>query len=178
MKAPIQRILFATDLSAKAGRAFPFVAGLAAHHCAGLVILHVMQEPPKKETYLNMVNNLIGEERWRELREADAQKARHILIGKKTEAHEIRSSVGDFCMLMQAQHPDVKIYEDDVMAVQGPVAETIVKTAQATGCDMIVMGYHRRGGLTDVMAGNIVKTVLRKARVPVLLLPPPEEMDQ
>jgi nucleotide-binding universal stress UspA family protein len=178
MKAPIQRILFATDLSPKARRIFPHVASLAAHHCASLVILHVMQEAPKKETYMNMVANLLGEERWQALREADAQQARSILIGKKTEADKIRSAVGSFCSFMQAQHPEIEILKDDVIAVQGPVAETIVQTAEKTGCDMIIMGYHRRGGLTDVMAGSILKAVLRHTHTPVLLMPPPDETEE
>ena len=178
MKAPIQRILFATDLSSKAQRMFPHVANLAAHHCASLVILHVMQEAPKKETYTNMVANLIGEERWQALRDADARQARSILIGKKTEADKIRSAVGSFCSFMQAQHPEIKILEDDIIAVQGPVAETIVQTAEKTGCDVIVMGYHRRGGLTDVMAGSVLKAVLRHTRMPVLLMPPPDETEK
>ena len=178
MKAPIQRILFATDLSSKARRMFPHVANLAAHHCASLVILHVMQEAPKKETYTNMVANLIGEDRWQALRDADAQQARSILIGKKTEAAKIRSAVGSFCSFMQSQHPEIKILEDDIIAVQGPVAETIVQTAEKAGCDVIVMGYHRRGGLTDVMAGSVLKAVLRHTHMPVLLMPPPDETEK
>ena len=177
MDAPIQRILFATDLSAKARHMFPYVANLAARHCAGLVILHVMQETPKKETYMNMVANLIGEERWLALREADTQQARSILIGKKTEADRIRSAVGHLCDFMQTEHPEIKILENDIIAVQGPVAETIVRTAEETGCDVIVMGYHRRGGLTDVMAGNVLKAVLRQSRMPVFLMPPPDKTE-
>lgn len=178
LQNPMQRILFATDLSSKAQHMFPYVANLAANHCASLVILHVMQEEPRKETYINMVNNLIGEERWNAMREADTQRARSILIGKKTEASQIRSAVAPFCAHIREKHPEIKLVEDDIIAVQGTVAETIIKTAVENKCDLIVMGYHRRGGLTDIVAGSILKSVLRQTYVPVLLIPPTQEMDQ
>lgn len=176
MQNLVQRILFATDLSSKAQHMFPYVANFAATHCASLVILHVMQEEPRKETYINMVNNLIGEERWNAMREADTQNARKILIGKKTQASQIRSAVASFCDFIQGQHPEVKLLEDDIIAVQGPVAETIVKTAADNHCDLIIMGYHRRGGLPDIMAGSILKAVLRQTHTPVLLIPPTQDM--
>jgi nucleotide-binding universal stress UspA family protein len=178
MQNPVQRILFATDLSSKARHMFPYVVKLAANHCASLVILHVLQEEPKKETYINMVNNLIGEERWNAMREADTQRARSIMIGKKAEASQIRSAVVPFCAHIRKQHPEIKLLEDDIIAVQGTVPEAIVKTAVENKCDLIVMGYHRRGGLTDIMAGNILKSVLRQTYIPVLLIPPTQEMEQ
>lgn len=177
MSALIHRILFATDLSSKARLMFPFAANLAAHHCAGLVILHVLQEPPKKETLNLMIANLLGEERWKQLRERDALEARSLLIGKKTQADKIRSAAGALCTYMQERHPEAKFLEDDIRAVQGPVAETIVRTAEDMRCDLIVMGYHRRGGLTDAMAGSTLKAVLRRTRTPVLLVPPTDEAD-
>jgi nucleotide-binding universal stress UspA family protein len=175
MSVPIHRILFATDLSSKARGMFRYAATIAAHHCAGLVILHVLQEAPKKETLTLMISNLLGEERWKQLREQDAQAARSVLIGKKTEADKIRSAAGALCTFMQERHPEVRILEDDILAVQGPVAETIVRTAKDSGCDLIVMGYHRRSGLADAVAGSTLKAVLRLTRTPVLLVPPPED---
>lgn len=175
--APIRRILFATDLSPKAREMFRYAANLAAHHCAGMVILHVLQEPPKKETYTNMVVNLLGERRWREIQEKISADARQVLIGKKNEAGEIRSARGSFCSYMQERHPAIPLAEDDFLAVQGPAAEMIVQAAEGNDCDLIVMGYHRRGGLTDVVAGSIVKAVLRRTRIPVLLVPPTDTPD-
>ena len=177
MSAPVNRILFATDLSPKARGMFRYAANIAAHHCAGMVILHVLEEAPKRETLMIMIANLLGEERWRQLREQDAAQARQILIGKKTEADQIRSAMGRFCAYVQDRHPDVKLGEDDIIAVQGPVAETIVRTAEESRCDLIVMGYHRRGGLADALAGSTLKGVLRRTRTPVMLIPPPDEAE-
>ena len=177
MSNPINRILFATDLSSKARDMFRYAATIAAHHGAGMVILHVLEEAPKKEPLMVMIANLLGEERWQALRVKDAEDARRILIGKKTQIDEIRMALGAFREYMDTKHPNVSFVEDDLLSPQGPVAETIVATAEEKQCDLIVMGYHRRGGLADVMAGSLLKAVLRRTATPVLLVPPPVETE-
>ena len=174
MTADINNILFATDLSEKARTMFRFAAGVAAQHCARLIILHVLQEAPRQSTVKRMITDLLGETRWQQIRDQEAQRARSILIGKKSEAMEIRSATAVFCEYMQDRHPAIKFIEDDIVAVQGPVEKTIITTAKENQCDLIVMGYHRRGGLIDAIAGNTVKDVLRRTRIPVLLVPPPD----
>lgn len=174
MTTDIKSVLFATDLSEKARTMFRFAAGVAAQHRARLIILHVLQEAPRQSTVTRVITDLLGETRWRQIRDQEAQRARDILIGKKSEAREIRSATAAFCDYMQDRHPAVKFVDDDIVAVQGPVEKTIIATAKENQCDLIVMGYHRHGGLIDAIAGNTVKGVLRRTRIPVLLVPPPD----
>ena len=59
----------------------------------------------------------------------------------------------------------------------GPVAETIVHTAEAAGCDAIVMGTRARHPLVEMITRSVPARVLRRSRLPVMLVrheaPPP-----
>jgi len=174
MTAETKCILFATDLSEKARKIFNYTASLAARDCSRLIILHVLQEPPKKESITMMITSLLGEERWLSIREQERQRARDILIGKMAEVNEMRAALGTFCDYMQERHPDMQLLEDDFMAIEGPVEKTIIDVAQKNHCDMIVMGYHHYSGLVDATPGSLVKNVLHRTNIPLLLVPPPE----
>ena len=52
----------------------------------------------------------------------------------------------------------------------GPVAETIVKQAEAQGCDLIYMGTRGMGGLKNVLLGSNAVKVLHIATTPVVLV--------
>lgn len=53
----------------------------------------------------------------------------------------------------------------------GSVAQVILDAADRHGVDLIVMGTHGRAGLQRVLLGSVAETVLRRARVPVLVVP-------
>ncbi len=48
-------------------------------------------------------------------------------------------------------------------------AEGIVETAEARGCDLIVMGSHGRRGLTGLLLGSVAAEVVALSPVPVLV---------
>jgi nucleotide-binding universal stress UspA family protein len=60
---------------------------------------------------------------------------------------------------------------------EGDAAKGIVNAAQATQCDLIVMGTHGRTGLSRLLMGSVAEKVLRSAPCPVLTVkvPLPEE---
>lgn len=49
-------------------------------------------------------------------------------------------------------------------------APTIVDEAKKSGCDLIVMGTHGRGGLSHLVLGSEAEGVIRASPVPVLLV--------
>ena len=59
--------------------------------------------------------------------------------------------------------------------LEGPAAETILKTAEAEKVEMIVMGTHGRSGLKRLVMGSVAEDVVRKASCPVLTLRQPAE---
>jgi nucleotide-binding universal stress UspA family protein len=52
--------------------------------------------------------------------------------------------------------------------LEGPVAETIVRRAQAGGFDLIVCGTHGRRGIQRMFLGSTAEAILRRSSVPVL----------
>lgn len=50
------------------------------------------------------------------------------------------------------------------------IDRSIAETAQARGCDMIVMATHGRGPVGEFLFGSVTKSVLAHSRLPVLIL--------
>jgi nucleotide-binding universal stress UspA family protein len=44
-----------------------------------------------------------------------------------------------------------------------------VKHAQASGCDLIVMGTHGQGAVANLVMGSVTTKVIAMSKVPVLL---------
>lgn len=57
------------------------------------------------------------------------------------------------------------------VAVIGLAADEIVTQAQEHGAELIVLGSHGHGALYHLFAGSVVTGVLKRARVPVLVVP-------
>ena len=55
------------------------------------------------------------------------------------------------------------------VTLTGPPIEAIVNYAEENGCDLIVMGSHRRNGIPRALLGSVAEGVLRNADVPVLI---------
>lgn len=50
--------------------------------------------------------------------------------------------------------------------------EGILETAEAEGCDLIVMGSHGRKGMQALILGSVAQKVLTHAKIPVLIVKP------
>jgi nucleotide-binding universal stress UspA family protein len=56
----------------------------------------------------------------------------------------------------------------DRRVLEGEPGPSIVQAACETGCDLIVMGTHGRGGILRMMLGSVAEYVLRNAPCPVM----------
>ena len=65
---------------------------------------------------------------------------------------------------------DLSCEQQLIETVGRRVADEIVKSSQAWGADLIVMGTHGRRGLKRLALGSDAELVLRMASVPVLLV--------
>jgi nucleotide-binding universal stress UspA family protein len=57
------------------------------------------------------------------------------------------------------------------LLVHGATVETILKEASELEVDMIVVGSHGRGAMYQLLVGSVSEGVLRKSRLPVLVVP-------
>lgn len=53
----------------------------------------------------------------------------------------------------------------------GPATQAILNEAERVGAEMIVMGSHGHGSLYELIVGSVTEGVLRKAKVPVMVVP-------
>ncbi|PXF58879.1 MAG: universal stress protein [Deltaproteobacteria bacterium] len=60
----------------------------------------------------------------------------------------------------------------DTAVVVGDAAEEIIKYAEKTGADMIIIGTHGRKGLEKILFGSVASGVVKGAHCPVLTVNP------
>jgi nucleotide-binding universal stress UspA family protein len=166
----IKKILYATDLSETAVHSFSYAVSLANMYDAGITILHVLAEFPGEEFIANMINT----DTWEEIKNRHYSEARDQLIGKKRDHVAIKEVLQAFTEEATPDGEDQAFVTDEVLILNGEPAEIIVQTAKKQNCDLIVMGTHGRGGITDVLIGSTAKRVVRQSTVPVLVIRLPE----
>jgi nucleotide-binding universal stress UspA family protein len=138
---PLRRVLFPTDFSACAERAFSHAAYLAATHDAELHVLHVVEgqqsDPLGRLDALRITPADIAENLHLPAPPAPERPADEPVATVEVERHGPRAADG---ILDYAREQDV---------------------------DLIVMGTHGRGGANRLMAGSVAEAVVRHAPCPV-----------
>ncbi|MBW2285563.1 MAG: universal stress protein [Deltaproteobacteria bacterium] len=158
----IKKILYATDLSENARYAFSYAASLANRYGAGITILHVLQDlSPYRDS---LVVNVLGEERWSELRKDNEEK----VLGTLKERLE------KFCSDVSAELPACPFITDDIVIKIGNPVDEVLKQVGKTGCDLLVMGARGHGIIGDAMMGSVSRRVLRRCKKPILIIRLPE----
>jgi nucleotide-binding universal stress UspA family protein len=59
------------------------------------------------------------------------------------------------------------------LMVQGSPAERIEEHAQRLGADLMVLGSHGHGRLHQLLVGSVANAVLKRATIPVVIVPSP-----
>jgi nucleotide-binding universal stress UspA family protein len=162
----IKKILYATDLSETSVHAFSYAVSLANMYGAGITILHVFAEFPGEQFVANMINT----DTWKEIKKRYYSEAWDQLIDMKRDHMAMREVLQAFSEEVQADAEDQTFDADDILIKNGAPAETIVQTAQEQNCDLIVMGTHGHGAITDVLIGSTAKWVVRQSSIPVLVI--------
>jgi nucleotide-binding universal stress UspA family protein len=140
----IQTILHPTDFSARSEYAFRLACALARDHGARLIVLHVVP-PPQSVGYDEMpITSPLSPDYKKELED----KLRRFM----------------------AVDPNLRVAG---RLEEGFPADEILRTAQETKADLIVMGTHGRTGLGRLLMGSVAEQVMRKAACPVLTVKTP-----
>ena len=155
----INKILYATNLSKNASYAFFYAVDMAKRHNARIVILHSIER----------IRHMYGERVEEILQETKDQE-------RKTDIEEIKKSLQEFCKRTETQMggPCVELVSKILVPLGHPVEE-ILKAADDEGCDVIVLGTHGKGFLTQTFLGSVAGSVLERTRKPVFIIPLPSE---
>ncbi len=136
-------ILFANDFSEGSDNAFDYALSLARKFTARLVLIHVINEPVDLRGFY--VPHISFENLEKEI------------------ADGARKMMDSFC----SNHlNNFENFEQSV--ISGVPADEIVKKADESGADLIVMGTHGRKGMDHLLFGSTAERVVRYAQCPVM----------
>jgi universal stress protein A len=135
----LRNILCAMDLSEPSERALELAAALARDRGARLLVLHVAVPPPF-------------------VRPGELAKVLQQPGGYRQELED----------LLRRFQPSGLEGRIDYRIEEGMPADEILRLAEETPCDLVVLGTHGRGGLGRLLLGSVAEEVLRRASCPVL----------
>jgi len=81
---------------------------------------------------------------------------------------------------LEREANELTIYKNEISShniecesfmLQGIPSDTIIEKSKEFGVDYIVMGTHARGAFFEAILGSVTKDVLKKSKIPVLLVP-------
>jgi nucleotide-binding universal stress UspA family protein len=154
----IKKILYATDLSENARYAFGYAMSLANRYGAGITILHVLEDvSPFGDS---LVVNILGRQKWDELRKANEQKA----------IDTIKERLTNFCEEVSRDLPECPFITDEILVKVGNPVEEILEQVGKRDLDMVVMGAHGQGFIEDAIMGSVSRRVVRRCKKPVLVI--------
>ena len=162
----IQKILYATDLSANSAYVFRYAINSAIKHDADIIILHVFERIAGAG--VGMLDLYLDEEQRKKIFE---EKVSDTMA-------RIKKRVELFCEKELKDDPGGAEKVKSIEVCEGFPAEIILRKADELNCDVIVMGAHGKGIIANTFLGSTSKRVLRRTRKPVFIIPLPKgELD-
>lgn len=161
MLPQVRKILYCTDLSETAVNALRYAVFLAKSTGAQIHILHVVGE--LSEDAKVALKGYIQDPKSLDNMLRDRSQHSRKEIARRLDLFWATADEGE------------KKLRDEIVSVdvtEGYPVEIILKKAEDEGADMIVMGTHEKG-FAQSFLGSVAKTVLRSAKVPVVVVPLP-----
>ena len=141
---PVNRILAAVDFTVSSAIALRIAADWSKRHGSRVTVLHAME--PLDQLALS------GGEAWRLVQRLPAE-------------------VAVLSMRLKRKAKDLGFVDAEPVVVTGDAFRGIVATARETRADLIVMGVAPRNRFDEALSGSTLRAVLRRATVPVLVVP-------
>ena len=173
-KIEYKKILYTTDLSESGRYAFHHAASLTNCYEADLTVLHVVEGGPELDRRLF---GYVDEKLWEEIKTQNLQEARDILTRRRRDNAAIKECVGQFCEEVQGNMPDQPDVSYRIVVKMGDPVNLIIEEAEAGNYDLIIMGSHGHGPLRAAMMGDTVLRVVKRSKIPVLVVRVPEDKD-
>jgi len=160
----IKKILYTTDLSSNSAHAFRYALKLAVDNQASMVVLHVIEDSSIYNAVI--MGGILTDE-----------KLEQIIAERNAKALErVENRIGTVSHVEFGEHSEkAREYVSSVEICQGFPVELILSKADEFECDVIVMGTHGKGKISQTFLGGTAKRVLRRTRIPVFIIPLPED---
>jgi nucleotide-binding universal stress UspA family protein len=141
-----RRILCAMDLTEDAAPALEMALSLAEENMAELTLLHVLEGLPGQA----------GPSRYKELPQVVRIRKELFAEAAKRLSRSVSQEARDFCTVKERVE-------------EGAPWREVLQVAEETRAEIIVMGAHSRGALSQAFFGSTVNQVVRSATCPVLV---------
>jgi nucleotide-binding universal stress UspA family protein len=163
MLPAVKNILYTTDLSKNSAFAFRYAMVLADSLDAKITIIYVL---PMIDSAMEVpIITQMGEDQYYKLMEERSRET----------VEKIKELLRDFT---RREAKDAKKHEERVSSIlvrEGHTVDEILKTADRLQSDIIIMGAHGKGLLRYTFLGTVSDKVLRRSRIPVLVVPIPKD---
>lgn len=157
----IDKILYATDLSKNSAYAFQYAVDLAEKHNALIYILHVIEELPSSAK--SAIEHYLSDE------QLDKYHNRNEELKKI-----ITTRLSTFCENVKKEDPQCTFRVASIDVIEGHPVNEIIKHSEKEDCDIIIMGTHGKGIISHAILGSVAEKLIRKTRVPVIVIPIPD----
>ncbi|RPJ10800.1 MAG: universal stress protein [Desulfobacteraceae bacterium] len=154
----IKKILYATDLSGSAKHAFNYAATIAGKFDATIIVLHVVETIPSNTEW--QIVEYLGQDRWKEIQEKK----------KQDFIESVKKNLNNFCDEISSNMKSCPFIVEEILIKEGIPVDEIIKTADSKNCDMVIMGTHGYGMLTDALIGSTARRVVRRSKKPVMVI--------
>jgi nucleotide-binding universal stress UspA family protein len=135
----------------------------AQAHDARVYILHII--PAFDATMATPIVSYMGEDKFRQLVEEHKQET---VAEIKKEIEELKDRIIE-------EHLDENVDRiQKIHVYEGDPELEILHMADELGADMIIMGTHTKGLTHYTFMGSVARKVLKRASVPMLMVPPPK----
>ncbi|MGD8353488.1 MAG: universal stress protein [Pseudomonadota bacterium] len=134
----------------------------AGAHDARVHILHIL--PVSDATVITPIVNFMGEEKYRQL----------VKEHKEETVQAIKEEIIELKDRIIAEHLDESVDRiEEIHVFEGDPELEILHMADILKVDMLVMGTHTKGLTHYTFMGSVARKVIKRTRIPVLLVPPP-----
>ena len=167
MVPPIQKILYATDLSDTARHAVRYACSIGNRFGASVTLLHVIPDvldALSREAGIDLADHM-GKKVWADFHINGIEKAKETIYQRIRETSRHVSKAIPSCPLT----------EDNVIVKIGNPVKQIVATAKDGNFDLIIMGTHGHGKMEERIIGSTASDVIRLSYVPVTVIRLPEQ---
>ena len=161
-----RKILYVTDLSESGRQAFPHAVSITLRNNAQLTVFHVVDNRD-----LQSLESYMSRELWQELTGRNLDDARQILMDRRRDEFAIEN-VEQFCRDCLAEQPEHPLLSYVVKVETGERLEKILEEAHGGGHDLLVISKHgNRASVKDAVLGDTTRRVVRRCRIPVMVIP-------
>ena len=163
MPPEIRSLLYSTDLAHNSIYAFRYAAYLAKLTGAEIHILHVL-ESLSDDARFTIEAYVMDREKRHKILDERLERARGRLMERQDK-------------FWAEQSAEDQKYREQIKTIdvcESYPAEEILKRSKQYDCDLVIMGGHEKG-LSHTFLGSVAKSVLRRSRVPTLIVPLPED---